>query len=227
MALPSTLIAQQSKGLISATQEMWKSIKIEQYGETNLLPENENLYTFESQNDTVSVLVGVLLRNGDYSKFYKNKETETLNKKLWMFIPNEVNDTFNKKDLEKNSKRLQQFLGLDTIERRDTIVVLRIKLGNLYRPAYVIDPCQKVSEPTRIMTFSDKEFKDWFYDNLLTNTYPWTRMGYTYDWGENNEKHIGATEFVCKKNSEVNIIGFCTVGSFLIQQGNIQDILSK
>ncbi len=43
-------------------------------------------------------------------------------------------------------------------------------------------------------------YKDWFtyqksYDYTMgSNPYPWTRLGYTYDWGSNN--HVGLSEFV-------------------------------
>jgi hypothetical protein len=32
--------------------------------------------------------------------------------------------------------------------------------------------------------------------------YPWTRLGYTYDWGSSITE-IGLSEFVIKKNSQI------------------------
>ena len=34
--------------------------------------------------------------------------------------------------------------------------------------------------------------------------YPWTRLGYTYDWADNGEEY-GLSEFVVRKNSEVKV----------------------
>ena len=34
--------------------------------------------------------------------------------------------------------------------------------------------------------------------------FPWTRLGYTYDWG-NSTSEIGLSEFVIKNNSQVTV----------------------
>ena len=52
----------------------------------------------------------------------------------------------------------------------------------------------------------DKEFKEWFDGNIIGSyfegAYPWTRLGYTYDWADNDTEY-GLTEFLVLKKSKV------------------------
>lgn len=60
----------------------------------------------------------------------------------------------------------------------------------------------------------------WFAYNAATtyynpsapqNTAPWTRLGYTYDWGNSNS-HVGASEFMIKTHP--NLDGQGTTGVY-------------
>ena len=51
------------------------------------------------------------------------------------------------------------------------------------------------------------EYVQWYNGNILSSyfsekKYPWTRLGYTYDWG-NPLSEIGLSEYVIKKDAEV------------------------
>jgi len=59
----------------------------------------------------------------------------------------------------------------------------------------------------------DKEFKlsfkRWFDDSrakayVKKTGYPWTRLGYTYDWGAEDKKY-GLTEFLILQDSHVRV----------------------
>ena len=54
----------------------------------------------------------------------------------------------------------------------------------------------------------DEDYKEWFDSNIISSyfdgKYPWTRLGYTYDWADNGEEY-GLSEFVVRKNSEVKV----------------------
>ncbi|CAG9334278.1 unnamed protein product [Blepharisma stoltei] len=41
-----------------------------------------------------------------------------------------------------------------------------------------------------------------YYQEELYNNYPWTGLGYTYDWG-NSKSHVGFSEFVVKAGTQV------------------------
>lgn len=204
-----TSVYAQSKGLDSASHEVWKNIES---FEINKLPANDSLVCLNESDD--SVLVGVLLRDGDYEKYYKN--ATVINANVWMFIPDEIYDKYGKR--YSTSTRFCQFLGLDTIQKRDTVVIFNIARDSLFRPAYNTSPYEKVisiPDSMRTCDSSDSTIKEWVTTQMKTNTYPWTRMGYTYDWGTKEGNHFGATEFVCRKGSKISNVGYMTLGNFL------------
>jgi hypothetical protein len=60
-------------------------------------------------------------------------------------------------------------------------------------------------------SFSDdvnEEYKAWFDANIISSyfdgKYPWTRLGYTYDWADNGQEY-GLSEFIIKKDSDVTV----------------------
>lgn len=170
---------------------------------------------------TGTVKVCALLRPGDYSKYYKNR-TSVGTPNLWVFEPNHTKTKFLAKAAKaKDWKRFCQFLGLEDTEtktidsknkihigKRDTIIYLEVPLTNLFRPAYNTDIYSKdfsgsvvSGKPTgehyyKIVS-SDQDINIWFGKQQYCNAYPWTRLGYTYDWGDTTN-HFGATEFILK-----------------------------
>lgn len=42
-----------------------------------------------------------------------------------------------------------------------------------------------------------------FSDTTLYNRYPFTQLGYTYDWNRKNKRHVGLIEFVIGKNKSI------------------------
>ena len=53
------------------------------------------------------------------------------------------------------------------------------------------------------------EYMNWI-NNLKnssygSNGYPWTRLGYTYDWAGKSQNHVGLSEYVIKKGSLIKI----------------------
>ncbi|MCR5482734.1 MAG: hypothetical protein K6F52_08085 [Clostridia bacterium] len=71
----------------------------------------------------------------------------------------------------------------------------------LHRPANVTDPNAKMEKeykPTGDEEF-DKMYKEWFDGNIIwsyfDSAFPWTRLGYTYDWADNGTEY-GLSEFI-------------------------------
>lgn len=144
---------------------------------------------------------------------------------------NEQSDAYAKM---KYRMRLCQFLGLDTASNKDTIVFLQIKPNDLFRPAYNFNINEDVRNQDKrsclnMSILSDKkemEICRWFVNELFTNKLPWTRMGYTYDWGYNNKENVGATEFVTLCDAQVKCLGFMEVENFFGKKYNL-DIKKK
>ncbi|WP_455590431.1 hypothetical protein [Bacteroides sp.] len=149
-----------------------------------------------------------LLRDGDYHKYYRqgissHKERGNIiapGVSIWVFEPGVTKPRFNQKEntATHTSQRLCQFLGLDDAIQRDTIVFLKVKCSDLFRPAY--EPSIDKLMPTpadKIYTFNTKDpsLMKWFAYQQRHNMYPWTRLGYTYDWGDSKDK-VGTAEFI-------------------------------
>ncbi len=184
--------------------------------EVNQLPADDKLKTL----DTPTVTVCALLRGDNYHTYYKDRDSVSLGAFLWVFEPVDTKARFNAVKSLKTIKRFRQFLGLDDVTDRDTIVYLEVERKDIFRPAYVTDPTKRIvpakaGAPYTLDT-SDAVIRRWFFDQLITNTYPWTRMGYTYDWGNNVlTPRIGATEFVIRKDAKCKMAGFKTFNIFM------------
>jgi hypothetical protein len=105
--------------------------------------------------------------------------------------------------------RISQLLGLPPDNTYSYVVELWVRPTDLYRPAgdnEIDDNTASAYLPAN----ADSNYVIWYnqniYDSYFANWthYPWTRLGYTYDWG-NHASKVGLSEFCIKKNSLVYI----------------------
>lgn len=196
-----------------ATKEMRKYISLPDTANGKLLNEINNLKYFPSLYliTTDSVVVGMLVNNkagngiqGDYSAYWKGKQL-TSDRYTWVFVW----DDFKKRCMIKGvnnmsnnlkSKRACKLLGLSDKSQRDTIVLLKVKSDRLFRPAYNRNTNDTSKMDALHHNITDAEERLWFIKEQRTNEYPWTRKGYTYDWG-NAVDYCGVSEFILKPNS--------------------------
>ena len=47
-----------------------------------------------------------------------------------------------------------------------------------------------------------------------TKGYPFTGLGYTYDWNKHNRSHQGPSEFLIKKNSDIIVKDFIETAEY-------------
>ncbi|MCX6156737.1 MAG: hypothetical protein NTY74_02015 [Ignavibacteriae bacterium] len=102
--------------------------------------------------------------------------------------------------------RMKQVLGMWPDKPRSRFVEVWADTNNLFRPCP--DPeiwdcqCDTVYKPN-----VTNEHRQWFENEIInkygSNGYPWTRQGYTYDWG--GKTKFGVSEFVIKKSTPVKI----------------------
>ena len=107
-------------------------------------------------------------------------------------------------------ERLHQVLGMPTSKEYTTITALWVDADLLYRPAFVTDPTAEMKatyQPTGEEEF-DKMYKAWFDSNIIwsyyDNAYPWTRLGYTYDWADNRTEY-GLSEFLIFNGANASV----------------------
>lgn len=110
--------------------------------------------------------------------------------------------------------RLEQLLGLPPQIGKDRFVEFWVFPDDLMRPC----PDPEITDtqcglvfpgPAEVISVSE-EYRAWFEDYHSTSYgddgYPWTRLGYTYDWG-NPRTEVGLSEFIIRAGSKVTVRG--------------------
>lgn len=121
--------------------------------------------------------------------------------------------------------RLNQRLGLPPTQDPKYFVQMWVKAVDLFRPCLdsevIDDTCivdlEKEDLPAGFQDITkficiNPEHKKWFEERRATSyeknspgAFPWSRLGYTYDWG-NPTDHVGFSEFAIKPSSTIEII---------------------
>ncbi|MFI0433861.1 MAG: hypothetical protein ACH36H_12060 [Candidatus Nanopelagicales bacterium] len=125
------------------------------------------------------------------------------------------------------SLRSLQYLGMPPKSKPVTIVTMMVPLSGMFRPTAnpQLDSATAVFDDGTVQP-PDPAFPnhaDWFrlqkalaYDPA--NPYPWTRMGYTYDWGDPANK-VGASEFVVRQGTTVDVVADQTPAEYCAPVG--------
>ncbi len=110
--------------------------------------------------------------------------------------------------------RLRQLLGLQPTSAKTIFVAFWVKPADLFRPC----PDNETDDARCELTLPDATepgYRKWFNELRAKSYidcanpafgnagYPWTQLGYTYDWHPENETHIGVSEFIIWPGREV------------------------
>lgn len=188
---------------------------------TNLTPitQNNTNLIWQGEGENASVLVVTWTK---YASSYAVGENITTSwGETWVTLAPEI-QTFFKNHVSSDTNftlRAAQLLGLPANNSNTYFVELWVKPESLFRPT----PDNEINDTTASLVFpadASTDYKNWFNGNIIYSyypmKYPWTRLGYTYDWGSTN--HIGLSEFVIKHNSTVTVESVTPTVEYL--QGN-------
>lgn len=159
----------------------------------------------------------LLLTWHNYPDSYPEGETVTIQwGPVWTFTDKEI-ASHGKEFDDDPETRLKQLIAFAPDSEHSTVTGLWVDPQDVKRPAYQTDPT--VGNMTNDFGESvDEEFKAWFDDNILWSyfygEYPWTRLGYTYDWADNGTEY-GMTEFIVESGAEVKVEFTETTEEFL------------
>lgn len=159
----------------------------------------------------------LLLTWHNYPDSYPDGETVTIQwGPVWTFTDKEI-ASHGKEFADDPEMRLKQLIAFAPDSEHSTVTGFWVDPQNVKRPAYQTDPT--VGNMTNDFGESvDEEFKAWFDDNILWSYYygnfPWTRLGYTYDWADNGTEY-GMTEFIVESGAEVKVEFTETTEEFL------------
>ncbi len=112
--------------------------------------------------------------------------------------------------------RFSQLLGVHEDEGYTRFTAFWVLPEDVIRPAYVTDVTKQMENDYAVVT--DEAYKEWFDGNILwsyfESDYPWTRLGYTYDWS-GGESEYGLTEFLVSDGSKAEIAFTYTTAEFV------------
>lgn len=147
----------------------------------------------------------------------------------WLFAPAQMRERI-AGSLTASSDtvmRICQLLGLPPVNSRSNthIAEIWVKADRLVRPAGNPSITTTSTGPTLLNTVSP-EFVSWFNDYIIYAYYrplqpsgdfhyPWTRLGYTYDWAPGS-KEVGLSEFVLQASSGIWVEKVRTVNAYFM-----------
>ncbi|MBQ5462816.1 MAG: hypothetical protein IIT53_02030 [Fibrobacter sp.] len=163
--------------------------------------------------DKTQLLVVSLTSNPDS---YKEGETVKADSVIWVVNEKELLMWFqdHKDGVRDWDLRFKQLFGEPRTSRATHMAFLWVSPNDLMRPAYV--PDVKAYDMRTSFEGNDADntermmwFKNWF-DARAAKSYegpdarPWTRLGYTYDWGSDAEKY-GLTEYIVTPGANMEV----------------------
>jgi hypothetical protein len=130
----------------------------------------------------------------------------------WVFIPNQMKKRLAFSATSDTIMRICQLLGLPPANSKSNthIAEVWVKVSRLNRPAGNPD-ITATKTGAALLNSVPADFGNWFnnyiiyayYHTLQSSTdyhYPWTRLGYTYDWAP-DAKEVGLSEYVLQASS--------------------------
>lgn len=113
--------------------------------------------------------------------------------------------------------RFAQLLGVHANEGYTRFTGFWVSPEDVIRPAYVTDVTLQMENGYDQL--QEGLYKDWFDQNILwsyfESDYPWTRLGYTYDWSGGASEY-GLTEFLISDSSQTEVAFTCTTNAFVL-----------
>lgn len=173
--------------------------------DTNLIAivKSNPTLTWKTINNEDYVLM-VSMKNANYYGT-PGTTTNTGIYQVWVTAANEMKERIIKEKPTDTLMRLKQLLGLPPTANYKYMIEFWVKPSDLFRPC----PDKEITDKRCNLCFSHNDslnikYVKWFdetriqryYACGLANQYPWTQLGYTYDWNPKNSSHIGLCEFV-------------------------------
>lgn len=193
-----------------------KIIMPEEIFPVTAITKDSPLVTWNEAGDRV-----LLLTFHKYPDSYQEGQTATTKwGEVWTFTDREMVDWYAKNGAEVSDwpLRLRQLIGLRPDNSYTHISALWVKPEDMVRPAYETD-ITTGQMTDHFAEAADADFRAWFEANAASSydsdtPYPWTRLGYTYDWADNGQA-FGLSEFLIQKDATVEVEFTKTIADFV------------
>ncbi len=146
-----------------------------------------------------------------YDNLVGQEYTLAADRELWVSPASAVQDFYGWHRLRPGDLplRIEQLLGMPPDDGRTRMVELYVRPQDLFRPSKdpeIDDQLAQLEFPAGV----SETHKTWFNKQLGTYTatkpYPWSQLGYTYDWGDTAAPHVGVSEYVVRGGSTVHVV---------------------
>ena len=127
---------------------------------------------------------------------------------IWATSLGEMKDWYqeNNSGVTDWNLRFAQLLGMPNDGSCTRFTAFWIEPSEIIRPAYVTDVTAQMENGYDQIT--DPVYQNWFDGNIIysyfESEYPWTRLGYTYDWSGGDSEY-GLTEFLIADGDKAEI----------------------
>ena len=173
---------------------------------------------------TSHVLMTTLTGNTTYYEGSIGRAYDTGTHDIWVTAVPELHDHCVRPDFARGdlAMRLRQILGLTPTAAVTAFVELWVTPAQMFRPA----PDNEVTDTTAGLTMppaTEGWYRLWFNTTRAAqyfqstvpkhDAYPWTQLGYTYDWGNPGHPQ-GVSEFVIKNHSTVVVRAITPVADY-------------
>jgi len=159
------------------------------------------------------ILVVTWKQNVSYYKpFVDSAAYNTGSYPIWVTTAPELLQRMQQEKATDVNRRLVQLLGLPPNAVYHYFVEFWVRPEDLFRPC----PDNEINDGRCDLCFpdhTDSTYIAWvnanrisrYYQCELYKNYPWTQLGYTYDWNPKNKSHFGLSEFVIGKNKNIYV----------------------
>ena len=142
---------------------------------------------------------------------------------IWVTASPQLKNWFHQHNVVDTNMRLKQLLGLPPVGTNYKLFVeFWVNPADLFRPC----PDNEIGDKSCALCFpanASQEYIKWFNESRISryyacqlyDQYPWTQLGYTYDWNPDNTSHVGMSEFVIKTNANIYVKSVSTTNYYL------------
>ena len=161
----------------------------------------------------------LLLTINRHPERYTSGMIITLPDEVWTFTDRELAAWYavHKNGVTDWPRRFKQLIGVPPDGVYTHVTAMWVMPDDIIRPAYNVD----IASPVMFTTLpkeTSEEYKVWFNSNIIwsyfDSAYPWTRLGYTYDWSEGSPEY-GLSEFLVRRNARVEVLYTDTISEFI------------
>ena len=174
-------------------------------------PDNSSGLEWITVDGRNMVLVTSVIKD-EFLKYWMNDEPFEVGVDCWVSIPSEWS-RFKQEFIPLNDTqkmiRMQQLVGLPKNSHYSVVVEFYADAEKIFRPAKDPETDDRVAS-IEYPVGTKADYREWFENKKMqsyqgTPAYPFTQLGYCYDWNSNSKNHVGVSEFVVPKGTLIKV----------------------